>query len=104
MKLRSHEYSFGDLFMTPQPDQPLGPSEIGQLLELLNASEERQDAAGNAPEALDEHEGATSITSFVEADRVALSVDRAGAVENKFAAHIVQGMSKLKARLTSSGD
>ena len=75
--------------MAPQSDHAVGPSEIAKLLELLNASE------GPAP---DEPEVPVPVTTQpVSPDPVALPDDPSSEeIENRFAAHIVQGMSKLK--------
>ena len=77
--------------MAPQSD----PSDIAKLLELLNASEGREETARQASPAPDELEVPIS-TQPVSSDPVALPDDPFEEVENRFAAHIVQGMSKLK--------
>jgi hypothetical protein len=83
--------------MAPQSDHAVGPSEIAKLLELLNASEEREETASHASQAPDELEVPIPVTTPpVSSDPVALPDDRSQEVENRFAAHIVQGMSKLK--------
>jgi len=83
--------------MAPQSDHAVGPSEIAKLLELLNASEERVETAGHASQAPDEPEVPIPVTTQpVSSDPVALPDDPSDEVENRFAAHIVQGMSKLK--------
>jgi hypothetical protein len=86
---------FWSLWMAPQSDHAVGPSEIAKLLELLNASEGREETASHASQAPDELEVPIS-TQPVSSDPVALPGDPFEEVENRFAAHIVQGMSKLK--------
>jgi hypothetical protein len=83
--------------MAPQSDHAVGPSEIAKLLELLNASEEREETASHASQAPDELEVPIPVTTQpVSSDPVVLPDDPSEEVENRFAAHIVQGMSKLK--------
>jgi hypothetical protein len=83
---------FWSLWMAPQSD----PSEIAKLLELLNASEEREETS-HASQAPDELEVPIPVTTQpVSPDPVVLPDDPSEEVENRFAAHIVQGMSKLK--------
>ena len=81
--------------MAPQSDHAVGPSEIAKLLELLNASEGREEKARQASPAPDELEVPIS-TQPVSSDPVVLPDDPTEEIENRFAAHIVQGMSKLK--------
>jgi hypothetical protein len=83
--------------MAPQSDHAVGPSEIAKLLELLNASEEREETASHASQAPDELDVLIPVpTQPVSSDPVVLPDDPSDEVENRFAAHIVQGMSKLK--------
>jgi len=83
--------------MAPQSDHAVGPSEIAKLLELLNASEGREETASHASQAPAEPEVPIPVTTHpVSSDRVVLPDDPFEEVENRFAAHIVQGMSKLK--------
>jgi hypothetical protein len=83
--------------MAPESDHAVGPSEIAKLLELLNASEGREETASLASQAQDEPEfSIPATTQPVSSDPVGLPDDPSDEVENRFAAHIVQGMSKLK--------
>ena len=83
--------------MAPQSDHAVGPSEIAKLLELLNASEGREETARHASPAPDEPEVPIPVTTQPGSpDPVARPADPSEEVENRFAAHIVQGMSKLK--------
>ena len=93
--------------MAPQSDHAGGPEEIAKLLELLNASERLEETASHAAQVLDkhvqdeqvqdEHEVPTpETTQRVSSNPVALPDDPSDEVENRFAAHIVQGMSKLR--------
>jgi hypothetical protein len=84
---------FWSLSMAPQSD----PSDIAKLLELLNVSEGREGTARHASPAPDEPEVPIPVTTQpVSSDPVVLPADPTEEVENRFAAHIVQGMSKLK--------
>jgi acetyl-CoA carboxylase carboxyltransferase component len=93
--------------MAPQSGHADGPEEIAKLLELLNASERREETESHAAQVLDEHvqdeqaqdEPEVPIpvtTQHVSSNPVALPDDPFDEVENRFAAHIVQGMSKLR--------
>jgi hypothetical protein len=100
--------------MTSHPDKPVGPSDIKNLLDLLAASEGSGTAQDVSGEMIDEHEPryAQPIPqSFGVANRSApdpaenpYAAHTTGRgpfqdeVENRFAAHIVQGMSKIKPR------
>jgi hypothetical protein len=93
-------------------DKVVGPIEIQQLLELLNASDRDEPQQNEAPAPV--HSGAlheNSPTPFSKAEEVLAATaeevptevpQRASETavsddaENRFAAHIVHGMSKLK--------
>jgi hypothetical protein len=82
--------------MAPTSDDSVGSPEIAKLLELLNESEAREETASQALQGLDEHEVIAPAPPYMEEARVELSADLPDAVENRFAAHIVEGMSKIK--------
>jgi hypothetical protein len=83
--------------MAPQSGHADGPEEIAKLLELLNASERLEETASHAAQVQDEHEVPIPVTTQrVSSNPVALPDDPSDEVENRFAAHIVQGMSKLR--------
>ena len=99
-------------------DEAIGPLDIAKLLALLNASEEgatpanSEDGAtlGNhseralplseleqSAERIEQHQEVLAATT-AQAELVAPDSPVPHDVENRFAAHIVHGMSKLKAR------
>jgi hypothetical protein len=99
-------------------DEAVGPLDIAKLLALLNASEEgatpanSEDGAtlGNhseralplsepeqSGEKIEQHQEVFTATT-AQAELVAPDSPVPHDVENRFAAHIVHGMSKLKAR------
>ena len=88
--------------MPPPPNHSVGPADIEKLLELLNASEGREEAVDQAENAPVAQEGvSTPVPPPLEPDPVdhaadSLEATENEAIENRFAAHIVQGMSKLK--------
>jgi hypothetical protein len=99
--------------MSSQPKLPPDPVGIELLLELLNASEglvargspppEASDAAtpnaaepGVLPSAVDEVHGAETAEVPADIADVEVPVEIADEPENRFAAHIVRGMSKSK--------
>jgi hypothetical protein len=63
--------------------------DIGKLLELLNASDEHNGTVRQMP---NHHQAASPLVC----SKAVLSTDLTDPKENKFAAHIVQGMSKIK--------
>jgi hypothetical protein len=84
--------------MPPQSDHAAGPLEFQKLLELLNESEEREEISSHGPPTHDEHNvlfaGPVSAEQPHHVEE--LPADPPDDVENRFAAHIVQGMSKIK--------
>jgi hypothetical protein len=98
--------------MAPQSGQADGPEEIAKLLELLNASEPPEETESHVAQVVDQHaqdEQAQdeqmrdeqeapipAATQRLSANPVALPNDPSDEIENRFAAHIVQGMSKLR--------
>jgi len=74
---------------------------FGKLLDLLNASDEHDEAAEPAAQKLEQHH-ATEPTMPLRHAPAELAVDSTLAQENKFAAHIVQGMLKMRRRSGSS--
>jgi acetyl-CoA carboxylase carboxyltransferase component len=98
--------------MAPQSGHADGPEEIAKLLELLNAYEPREETATHVAQVLneqaqdeqaqdeqvrDEHEAPIPVAmQRVSSNPVARPNDPSDEVENRFAAHIVQGMSKLR--------
>jgi hypothetical protein len=99
-------------------DEAIGPLDIAKLLALLNASEdsttpgnsENGATPGNhakralplsepeqSAEKIDQHQEVLAATT-AQAELVAPDSPVPHDVENRFAAHIVHGMSKLKAR------
>lgn len=81
--------------MAPQSDDSIGPLEIGKLLELLNASELREDTADQADQD-PQDQVPTPAAPPAEPNPVEQAVDQFDAIDNRFAAHIVKGMWKLK--------
>jgi hypothetical protein len=93
--------------MKPQSDNSAGSSDVARLLDLLNTTERLGEKAERIP-AMPAARGAVSQPADgpeailisakppVTPDPVDLSTDQQEAVENRYAAHIVSGMSKLK--------
>jgi hypothetical protein len=92
--------------MTSQSKLPPGPVGIELLLELLNASE-GQAASGQSPadvpDAAEEPHNLPPAATMAEpaeavdvTAKVATPVEPIDDVENRYAAHIVRGMSKSK--------
>jgi hypothetical protein len=78
------------------PGDPFdGASEIGKLLDLLNASDEHDGTAEPASQKPEQHQ-ATEPTMPVLYASGELALDSMDTQENKFAAHIVQGMLKMR--------
>jgi hypothetical protein len=89
-------------------DETVGPIDVKKLLKLLNNSESEDGAAlgnqgetlsplsqrGQSVEKMDHQKALTAAQAEPAAPDTAVPDD----VENRFAAHIVHGMSKLKAR------
>jgi hypothetical protein len=71
-----------------------GASEIGKLLDLLNAADEHDETAEPAAQKPEQHQ--TKPTMPLGYAPAELALDSAVAQENKFAAHIVQGMLKMR--------
>jgi hypothetical protein len=90
-------------------DEAVGPLDIAKLLALLNASEEGATPGTHgetvlplsepeqSAERIDQHQEVFTATT-AQAEPVAPDSPVPHDVENRFAAHIVHGMSKLKAR------
>ena len=70
---------------------------FGKLLDLLNASDEHDEAAEPAARKPEQHH-TTEPTMPLRHAPAELEVDSTLAQENKFAAHIVQGMLKMRRR------
>ncbi|TMJ48853.1 MAG: hypothetical protein E6G85_23175 [Alphaproteobacteria bacterium] len=89
--------------MTSEPEKAMGALDIKNLLDLLNASEGSGVANDVSAAMVNELELANhpeaSIPDIVENPYLPDSLDNEfpqGDAENRFAVHIVQGMSKLK--------
>jgi hypothetical protein len=91
--------------MTSQSKLPPGPVGIELLLELLNASEGLATRGSSPPDVSDPAEPQTLPPVTAEAEpaeavdvtaEAATPVEPIDDVENRFAAHIVRGMSKSK--------
>jgi hypothetical protein len=81
--------------MAQKSDNSIGSSDIARLLDLLNSSEaEGENIADAQPAPADA--GSAPRVLLSSSDQVDLSADSEETVENRFAAHIVYGMSKLK--------
>jgi hypothetical protein len=91
---------FGVSPMASQSGNPVGPADIAKLLDLLNTSDANGENAGGpaVPGADTRSPDASSdpVTTSETSHSVDLSDNRQEVVENRFAAHIVTGMSKLK--------
>ena len=94
-------------------DEAVGPLDMTKLLALLNASEDDASQDGASPgnrgetvlplnepeqsaEKIDQHQAVNATTA--QAEFVAPDSPVPQDVENRFAAHIVHGMSKLKSQ------
>ena len=92
--------------MASQSKQPIEPVGIELLLELLNASEgvvaRRSLTPGGAAtqtvEAVDLPADIADVETPADLDEVEVPTNEADDAENRFAAHIVRGMSKSKVR------
>ena len=93
--------------MAPKSDNLAGPMDMGRLLDLLNSSEgQDEDTDNTKPEpsieqALSNPGEPPSVPSPPNSvpaplDTTNSQVDPKETVENRFAAHIVHGMSKLR--------
>jgi hypothetical protein len=92
--------------MAPQSDKLAGSLDIARLLDLLNTAEGQDESTDRMLTALAGHgaalqqmEGSDAVPPDippVEPDPAALSTHQQEATENRFAAHVVSGMSKLK--------
>jgi hypothetical protein len=87
--------------MASQSGKSVGPSDIARLLDLLNTSNAQDENANGIPAApgVDTRSldgGSDPVTTPEGSHSVHLSDNRQEIVENRFAAHIVRGMSKLK--------
>jgi hypothetical protein len=86
--------------MAPKSDNFAGPLDMGRLLDLLNSSEghdEDTDTTQPVPsiqQALSNSGQPPSVPA--PPDTINSPTDPKEAVENRFAAHIVHGMSKLR--------
>jgi hypothetical protein len=95
-----------EIRLTSQSKPPPDPVGIELLLELLNASEGLAARGASPPDAPDAAEPPTLPPVTAEAEpsdaadvtaEVSTPVEPIDDVENRFAAHIVRGMSKSKA-------
>jgi hypothetical protein len=90
--------------MAQRSDNSIGSSDIARLLDLLNSSDAQSENVSDAqPEpgsqlAPPEPADAVSVPriSLSDLDQVDLAAESDETLENRFAAHIVHGMSKLK--------
>jgi hypothetical protein len=98
-KLVKSHYASVEIPMTSRPKLPPGPVGIELLLELLNASEGLAARDASPPKVSDslELEALPPVASEAQsAEAVELPGETTDDGENRFAAHIVRGMSKSK--------
>lgn len=95
-------YASVEISMTSPSKLPPGPVGIELLLELLNASEALVVRGASPPDAAEPHNLPPAATEAEPAEAVEVAAKAATPgepiedVENRFAAHIVRGMSKSK--------